>query len=272
MNRLSGWVAVALLLSGCASVPNISQLNQDVRTVAFVKNGTRPLNYSTGVVDAASFWAAYGGGVSSNLGGSLIADSLQSSGASTSNSKADQNREMVKRLFGDHGLARKVNDALLPQLADVWGVQYDEANVVLLTDKIALADPQTGVLQGVETNADLILMIQVENVNLTERLSMGGALAAGFTMGMNKKALTTEATVAMRAFKRDPQLGGYKQVWHALCGPNYTTMKTSYLLSEITESPARMTEILDEAAAQSVEICSKTLGSIKAANLATSQR
>jgi hypothetical protein len=57
-------VRTVIALSGCASVPPIAQLSQGTRKVALVQNGTVPLSYSTGVVDAASFWSQYGGGMS----------------------------------------------------------------------------------------------------------------------------------------------------------------------------------------------------------------
>jgi hypothetical protein len=37
--------------------------------VAFIENGDAPLSYTTGVVDAKSFWKQYGGGVGTNVGG-----------------------------------------------------------------------------------------------------------------------------------------------------------------------------------------------------------
>jgi hypothetical protein len=272
VKQIMGCVSVALLLGGCASAPSISELNQGVNKVVLVKNGTAPLNFSTGVVDTSSFWAAYGGGVSSNLGGGTVWQGLESSGQKAVAAKADQNAEMVRKLFGSHQLASKVNGSLLPQLASAWGVSYDERSVVTLTDKPAFVDSKTGLLQGVNTDADLVLMSSVTNVNLTELFSMGGAFKAGFTMGANKKRLTTEVRVALHAFKRDPAAGGYRQVWFQPCGPDYVTMKTGYFLDELTQTPQKMAEILDEGAVQAVALCTKALNTVASSGTVVDNR
>jgi hypothetical protein len=103
-------------------------------------------------------------------------------------------------------------------------------------------------------------MLEVNNINLTEIFSMGGAFAAGLTMGTNTKSLTTEATVALRAFKPSvDEPGTYEMAWWRLCGPNYTTMKTSYTMDELQEKPELIQQILDEAKVQAVEGCSRVL-------------
>jgi hypothetical protein len=90
-------------------------------------------------------------------------------------------------------------------------------------------------------------MTEVHNVNLTERFSMGGALAARFTRGTNKKSLTTEVSVVVRAIQHNAADGTYKQIWSEVCGTNYTTMKTPYPLKELEESHDKVTEIVVEA-------------------------
>jgi hypothetical protein len=272
VKQVTGLFSVALLLGGCASAPSISELNQGVNKVVLVKNGTAPLNFSTGVVDTSSFWAAYGSGVSSNLGGGQLWKDLESSGQRTQAAKVDQNAEMVRKLYGAHELASKVNGSLLPQLASAWGVSYDERSVIALTDKPAFVDSKTGLLQGVSTDADLVLMSSVTNVNLTELFSMGGAFKAGFTMGANKKRLTTEVHVALHAFKRDTAAGGYKQVWFQPCGPDYVTMKTGYFLDELAQTPQKMTEILDEASVQAVALCTKALNTVASSGTVVDNR
>ncbi len=260
-------VLAASFMVGCASAPTISELNHDVAKVVLVENGTAPLTYTTGVIDTSSFWAAYGSGVSTQLGGGTLWQGLEQSGKSEAAAKAQEHAEMVKKLLGSYPLAAKINSAILPQLAAAWSTPYDAKAIVKLADKPAYIDSKTQLLQGVDTDADLILMTEIGNVNLTERFSMGGALTAGFTMGANKKALTTEVRVALRAFKRELASAGYKQVWFHLCGPNYTTMKTSYYLDELAQSPDKMNEILDEATTQAVEGCTKALDTFSKANM-----
>lgn len=255
---------VLLCLAGCAAAPSISELNQGVGKTVLVSNGAAPLRFSTGVIDTSSFWAAYGSGVSDQLGGSAMAKGLQQSGEKSAQSKAEQNAAMVKTLFGDHQLVSTVSSAILPQFAASWGLSYEEGSVIALSDSPAYVDRQSGRLQGVDTDADLILMMEVSNVNLTERFSMGGALKAGLTMGMHQKSLTTEVRVALRAFKHPASGSGYEQVWWRMCGPDYTTMKTSYPLDELMQSGEKMDEILDEATQQAIDGCTQLLQTVAA--------
>ena len=247
---------VSSLLYGCASTLPVSELKQGVKTVAFVQNGTAPLSYSTGVIDTSSFWANYGGGMNG-----LAFDAIAAGAQSRELSKAEQNALMVKSLYGDSDLAPVVYREIMPKLAGAWGQNFDPAELVVLDEKPASVVDEK--LQNFKSSADLVLMLEVYNINLTERFSMGGAFAAGFTMGANTKSLTTEASVIMRAFKpsvSDP--GTYEQAWIRGCGPNYTTMKTSYTLDELKEKPERMQEILNEAKAQAVEGCAMVLASV----------
>ena len=107
-------------------------------------------------------------------------------------------------------------------------------------------------------------MTEVRNVNLTERFSMGGALAAGLTFGANRKSLTTEVSVAVRAIRHNTSDGSYKQIWSELCGTNYTTMKTSYPLKDLEESHDKVIEILTEATERSIANCTRRLAVFKA--------
>jgi hypothetical protein len=251
-----------IALSGCASTPPISQLSQGARKVALVQNGTVPLSYSTGVIDAASFWANYGGGLTGGPAVSALGNTMAAAGRSEETSKAAQNRDIAKTLVGDTDIAQVVSAALLPQLARAWGARYDQARVITLGDKLASVEPQTLHLQGLQIDADLVLMIEVANINVTQKFSLGSSLASGITFGAGKKALTTEVTVLMRAFKLDAAGAGYKQVWAQSCGPNYTTMKTAYYMDDLKQSPEKMIQILDEAKTQSIDRCGRMLAGL----------
>jgi len=252
-----------LLLAGCATQPSISQLRQATGKVVFVENGSQPLGYSTGVIDTASFWGQYGDSVGTQVGGplSMAAGSAAArSGNIATMSKEEQNREMVKRLYGDSALVTTINAALLPKLAAAWRAPFNASTVVKLsTDKAIVVDPNTKTASGLNSDADLVLMAEVRNINLTERFSAGGALAAGFTFGTNKKSLTTEVLVVVRALKRDSASGQYKEIWSNSCGSNYALMKTSYFLEELAQDPSKMRAILDEAATQTLDYCNKMI-------------
>ena len=261
MRKIIFTLGLASILAGCANNLPVSELRHDVQTVALVQNGVEPISYSTGVIDTSSFWATYGTQVGAQTGGLMWGVIAESEG-NRQLSKAEQNALLVKTLYADHDLAPTVYRELMPELAKAWGQPFDTQEVVVLDDTVASVEE--GILKNFKSTADLVLMLEVKNINLTERFSMGGAFAAGLTMGMNTKALTTEATVLMRAFKpaaNDPNT--YEMVWWRMCGPNYTTMKTAYTMEELQEEPARMGKILDEAKAQAVDGCSQVLASIE---------
>lgn len=250
-------LGTASLLGGCATTLPVSELKQGVQTVAFVQNGTEPLSYSTGVIDTSSFWANYGNGMNG-----LAWDAVAAHEQKKQLSKAEQNAILVKSLYGDSDLAPTVYREIMPKLADAWGQSYDPAELVVLDEKPAVVED--GKLKNFKSSADLVLMLEVNNINLTERFSMGGAFAAGLTMGTNTKSLTTEARVSMRAFKPSAtEPGSYDLAWWRSCGPNYTTMKTSHTMDEIKEKPELMQDILEEAKGQAVESCSKVLASLQ---------
>lgn len=175
-------------------------------------------------------------------------------------SKEEQNRKMVQKLYGDSTLATTLHTTLLPKLASAWNAPFSSATIIEVSaDKPVTVDPNTKMASGLNTDSDLVLMTEVRNINLTERFSAGGALAAGFTFGANKKSLTTEVMVVMRALKRDPASGQYKEIWSNSCGTNYALMKTSYYLDELAQDPIKMRAILDEATTQTIDYCTRVI-------------
>ena len=255
-------IVAVLNFAGCASTsgPLVSDLRQGVQKTLFVQHGKKPLSFTTGVIDTSSFWGAYGDGVSAQTGGWLWSD-LASSGRKVTNDKRLTNAELVEGLYADHNLTPAVSDALLPELSSLWNQRFAIGDRIITDGKSVNIDPSTRVLSGLKTDADLVLMVNIRNINLTERFSMAAAFASGLTMGTNKKSLTTEVTVMMHAFKPDHQ-GVYKEVWSRPCGTNYTTMDTSYYLEELMASKDKITEILDEATYQSIEGCTKILNQL----------
>lgn len=261
MKKLFILVGITLLFSGCAANPPVSELRQGVQSVVYVQNGVEPLRYSTGVIDASSFWAEYGSQMGAQTGGTLWY-ALDASESKRQLTKAEQNAQMVRGLYAHHDLATAVYSDLMPKLARAWNQHYDAGELVVLDDNFAHVEE--GKLKNFKTSADLVLMLEVSNVNLTEIFSMGGAFAAGLTMGLNTKSLTTEASVLMRAFKpSETEPGSHELAWARSCGPNYTTMKSSYTLEELHEQPGRMQEILDEARTQAIEGCTNMLANLK---------
>ncbi len=182
-------VAALFLLCGCASGPTVSELRAGVRNATFIQYGTEPLNYTFGVVDTGSFWAQYGGGVSGNLGGSVLAESAAASGRSDAAQKAPAAAELT----------------------------------------------------------------------LTEKFSVGGAFAAGFTLGTNTKKVAAQTTVTLRAYRRDPASGQYRKVWTTLCQGPATNSKVEYPFPEVIESRDKARQLWDAAVPVTIESCSKIL-------------
>jgi len=246
----------ALIIAGCAGQP-VSQLRQGVQSAVLIQPSESPLSFSTGVIDASSFWAEYGGSVSSQTGGWLWS-SMASAGQKEGKEKKLTNAQLVEALYADHTMVASVNKALTSELSKLWTPNSSLKTPQVVSRKNVSIDPNTSVLNGIDTDADLVLMLDVRNINLTERFSTAGAFAAGFTMGTNKKSLTIEVSVLMQAFKPDVN-GDYKSIWWIPCGANYATMDTSYYMDELMASKSKMTEILDEATQQSIDACTRLL-------------
>jgi hypothetical protein len=264
---MSRSLGIALLLSVPLCVMGresaIPHFDAQSTKVAFVENGTAPLSYTTGVVDAASFWKQYGGSVGTNVGG-IVGTTI--SGESTAAALLHPNGadSPVRQILGDNDLARTVNDAVIERLATAWGFRYGPDQLAILKDAPATIDPETQLVKGLDSDAELILMTEVRRVNLTERFSMGGALASGITFGTNRKSLTLEVSVVTRAIAHNAGDGTYRQVWSLVCSPNYTSMKTSYPLKDLVDSHDKVMEIVHEATEQSISSCSRRLAAFKA--------
>jgi hypothetical protein len=246
-----------------AGQPDPPHFDPQATKVAFVENGDAPLSYTTGVVDAKSFWKQYGSSVGTNVGG-VVGTTISAQSTAAALSHPNGADSPVQRLLGENQLAPTVNSAVIERLAPAWGFTYKPDQLIVLKDTPAAIDPNTKLVSGLSSEADLILMTEVHSVNLTERFSMGGALAAGLTFGTSRKSLTTEVSVVVRAIRHDAADGSYKQVWSEVCGTNYTTMKTAYPLKDLEESHDKVIEILTEATEKSIANCTRRLTAFKA--------
>jgi hypothetical protein len=264
MYRVLSWVFLITtpiyVFAGGSDLPHF---DPQTTKVAFIENGDSPLSYTTGVVDAKSFWKQYGGSVGTNVGG-IVGTTISSQSTAAALRHPNGGDSPLQQILGENQLAPTVNDAVIKQLAAAWGFPINPNQVVVLRGIPAIVDPNTKLLEGLNSDADLVLMTEVRNVNLTERFSMGGALAAGFSFGTSKKSLTTEVSVVVRAIQRDVATGAYRQIWAEACGPNYTTMKTSYPLSELVNSHDKVMEIVNEATERSIAICGRRLAAFEA--------
>ncbi len=251
-------VAALFLLCGCASGPTVSELRAGVRNATFIQYGTEPLNYTFGVVDTGSFWAQYGGGVSGNLGGSVLAESAAASGRSDAAQKAPAAAEVMKKLYANHPMVNEVSRSVMPRLARLWGVPYSPRDLRIMQPGAPLEDAQGNLIAGSPTT-DLVLAFAFNNLTLTEKFSVGGAFAAGFTLGTNTKKVAAQTTVTLRAYRRDPASGQYRKVWTTLCQGPATNSKVEYPFPEVIESRDKARQLWDAAVPVTIESCSKIL-------------
>jgi len=249
----------AAALIACAS-QDIDEIKQGTTTVLFVQHGQRPLQFSTGVIDTASFWATYGKDVSARLGGVTLIDALAEASKEHQEAMREHNELVVDLMYDNHDLASTVNATLLADLAAAWVLEFDSGDVLVVAANSLFVDQRDDTLAGMELNADLVLMVDVNEIHLTERFSAASALANGVSLGTNEKSLTVESPVNMRVFRRNPDTGQLDYVWGRRCGANYTSMDTGYPLDTLWSQPGKMAEVLDEARDRSIEHCRKVLG------------
>ena len=252
-------LGLTILMSGCASVsPPISEMRGDVKNVSFVQLGSEPLSYSFGVTDTSSFWAAYGNGVAGQMGGGTLWTGLAADGQKKGLEKMPENARILRGLYDNHSLVPDIRENILPELAGLWSVQYRPGELQVY-EKGDLRLDKEGNLVGFEGNSDLVLLYSVSNIMLTERFSMGGALAAGLTMGTHTKSVTTTASVRLEAYKRDPAINTYTKAWALGCGADYTQMKKAYPFPEVVKSKEKVAELLDETTQISINGCNKAI-------------
>lgn len=263
MVRTTGRLAIALLfavtVSACGSTGNVSHLRDGADHVDFVQHGRRPLGFSAGVIDSDSFWATYGPAVSAKLGGSDAIDEWAHDGAAATEARKEQAALMVDLMYDRHDLAESVNSALIADLAAYWGYAPGPGGVVVIGENTALVDPSTAQLVGVETVADLVLMVEVSEVRLTQRFSARNTLLSGVSLGTATMKLTVESPVNLLAFRRQPGTDDLLLVWSRRCGADYTSMKGSEKLTTLWDDPAAMSALLDEARDRTIAHCRRLL-------------
>lgn len=248
----------AVALMACAS-QDIDEIKLDATSVLFVQHGRRPLQFSTGVIDTASFWATYGEDVSARLGGITLIDALAEASKERQEAMREHNELVVDLMYDKHDLASTVNMTLLADLAAAWELDFDPAEVLVVAAHSLFVDQRDDTLAGLDLDADLVLMVDVHEIHLTERFSAASALANGVTLGTNEKSLTVESPVNMRVFRRNPETGQLDYVWGRRCGANYTSMDMGYPLDTLWNQPDKMAEVLDEARDRSIEHCRQVL-------------
>ena len=213
-------------------------------------------SYSLGVVDTSSFWATYGSGVSAQLGGGYLWQGLESSGKAEQAKRAPTASEMLRALYNNHPLVNQASAALLPKLAAVWGQSYDPSRLRFVEATKPIHDQKLN-FTAFTPATDLVLVFEVNDLTLTERQTMGRALAAGFTMGTNTKNVSAQVTVWLEAYKRDAASGQYTRVWLGSCGADANSMPIDFPFPDVMKSREKAKQLWDAATPLTIEKCTK---------------
>lgn len=254
---------ILLLLAGgvaaCSSSGDVERIRDGVESVAYVQHGRRPLGFSAGVIDSDSFWATYGPAVSAKLGGNGAIDEWTREGEAALDAREDYAAVVVDLMYDKHDLAETVNAALIADLATYWGYEPGADEAIVIEENTSFVDPSSLSLRGVDTDAELVLMVEVREIRLTERFSARNTLMSGVSLGTASMKLTVESPVNLLAFRRQPDSGELALVWSRRCGADYTTMKGSDYLTQLWDDPAAMSALLDEARDRTIEQCRRLL-------------
>jgi hypothetical protein len=155
----------------------------------------------------------------------------------------------------------------MPKLASVWGVAYDPARLRVLGNEAKAIEDKDGNFVAFKPDTDLVIYYEVNNLQLTERFTVGNALLAGVTFGTNTKNVTAQLELVYKTYRRDPASGQYRRVWLGGCGLHTMYMTTDFPFPDVIKSQAKAKQLWDEAAARTIELCGKHL-----TNLADSER
>ena len=261
MFRLIPLIIISSLFLGCAAAYKpVGELKKNVKSVAFIQETREPIHLNFGVVDTSSFWAAYGGGVSSNLGGSALAESAAAGGQSDVMKRRAEERKIMLGLLDNNNLTSKMANYFMPLYAAKWGVPYKNKSLYVSKNVI---DQKDGYLQGMTSKADTLMVFRLASLQLTEKVTFGSALAAGFTLGTSEKDVTAEGMISFRVFQKEPQTGKFKLTRVDSCMIRNTSMDNSFPFKDVVKSKEKAKILWDEYMSKSKQICSDVINQIQ---------
>jgi len=223
MLRTPCLVGLALVLAGCASAPPITpDLRRGVHSVVFVQMGRQPLICGIDGADGR-FPPAAG-------------------------RRPETAPATVRRLLKGYPLVRRVTRTVMPALARAWQVPYQPADLkVRAKDELALTG---GELKGLDSRADLALLVFVYRLNLARRSGAGDAAGT--------RQVRADIYTHMAAFRRQGD-GRYRQVWHRSCWTGPRQMHISRSLTRLLQDPSQARALWADAAATAGAACADDL-------------
>jgi hypothetical protein len=250
-------ITIVTALSGCASGPPLSELRKEIKTTTFVQHGREPADLRFGVVDTASWWATNGANVAMNTGG-LAWYAVGSAAQSVKDGQMPSDVKIMTYLYDGYPMADQAVAGIMPELARAWRVPYDHKNFQLVEKGTPLED-KDGYLTALKPTTDLVLVAWLARVSLTEKITMGAAFKAGFSLGTSTKDVTAETVIGLRAYRREPATGRYKNVWSQPCVMTNMEMEKSYPFPELVTSREKAKTLWEEATPKIITQCKKAL-------------
>src|SRR6516225_9379036 len=102
MNRTLVFILLVTFSSvALAGQVDLSHFDPQSTRVVFVENGDAPLSYTTGVVDAKSFWKQYGGSVGTNVGG-IVGTTISAQSTAAAVRHPNGADSPVQQILGDN--------------------------------------------------------------------------------------------------------------------------------------------------------------------------
>ncbi|HET9122836.1 MAG TPA: hypothetical protein VFN52_04970, partial [Acidiferrobacteraceae bacterium] len=104
----------------------------------------------------------------------------------------------------------------------------------------------------------LVLVYGIQNLQLTEKPSVSGALLAGFTLGLNTKQVAAQPFVSLSAFQRQAD-GRFRRVWYTVCIGPAQASAIAYPFPQVVRSKRLARKLWDAAIPTTEAVCAREL-------------
>jgi hypothetical protein len=270
--------AAGLALAGCATAPpmsasTVADMRSSIRTVAFVQNGTEPLNYGVGALDGKTSWAGpqmqfqaatsnradVQGAAAANIvfavGGAIARESMKDD--------PDYYPRLMKTWIGERKFTNEVAPRVWPELARAWRVDYDPKRVIVLPNDRVATDKE-GVFVGADPGADLVLMYSIEQLMISEKPEMSVLWKSVVTAGMYDRPVVPYIKGRMSVYKREAD-GKLRRAWVGDCRDQaFLNADFAVQFPLLKAEPQRAGPMFDASVAMAASTCSAALKPILA--------
>jgi hypothetical protein len=225
----SGLLTV-VLMSACATVPqtNVKEVTRDIKSVTFLQNGKHAKNVTIGAVDGKTFWAGQSvvgqpanSASKADRAAAAQVTAVSAIGGLVASAAVEANKAeylgVVTHAKERRELGLEAARAVMPAMAQMWGLRFDASRLVVLSEIMDLAD--AGQRLAADPGGDLVLAFTLQSVNFTEKVSVSGALLGSWKLGLGSRSVTSEMSGLMSAYRRQAD-GSLKHVWSWGCKTN----------------------------------------------------